>query len=71
MGKIDLTNKEYTYFTVLNRNEERTKANGRNVFWNCKCVCGKIFIATTTDINKNKVKSCGCKKSQLISEAHL
>ena len=71
MPKIDLTNKEFEYFTVINKNEERTKANGRNVFWNCKCKCGNTFIATTTEINKNIRKSCGCMKSKLLSQAHL
>lgn len=35
MAKIDLTGKEYRFFTVLGRNEEKTKANGKNVFWDC------------------------------------
>lgn len=68
MPKIDLTNKEYRFFKVLKRNTERT---GKNVWWDCQCNCGKIFTATTTDINKEKVKSCGCMKAQLLSEAHL
>lgn len=71
MAKIDLTNKKYPYFTVLSRNEEQTRYNGRNVFWNCLCNCGKIFTATTTDINKGKIKSCGCMARKLSSEAHL
>lgn len=71
MPKIDLTGKEYEYYTVINRNEERTKQNGRNVFWNCKCHCGNSFIATTTDINKQKIKSCGCMRTKLIGQAHF
>ena len=71
MPKIDLTGKEYEYYTVINRNEERTKQNGRNVFWNCKCHCGNLFVATTTDINRQKTKSCGCMKSQLVGQAHF
>lgn len=68
MPKIDLINREYPYFTVIERNTER---KGKNVWWNCKCVCGKIFTATTTDINREVVKSCGCKRAQLIGEAHF
>ena len=71
MPKIDLTGKEYEYYKVINRNEERTKQNGRNVFWNCECHCGTPFIATTTDINRQKVKSCGCMKSKLTGQAHF
>lgn len=70
MPKIDLTGKQYPYYKVLDRNIEKSKF-GTNVWWNCQCQCGKIFTATTTDINKQKVKSCGCMKSKLLSEAHL
>ena len=58
--KIDLTNKQYENFKVINQNIEK---KGKNVWWNCQCKCGKIFTATTTDINKQKAKSCGCMKS--------
>lgn len=68
MPKIDLTNKEYEYYTVLCRNNEK---KGKNVWWNCRCHCGKIFTATTTDINKQKQKSCGCMRAKLIGEAHF
>lgn len=71
MPKIDLTGKEYEYYTVINRNEERTKQNGRNVFWNCKCHCGNLFVATTTDINRQKTKSCGCMAHYLTGKAHF
>ena len=68
MPKINLENKQFEFFTVLSRNTERV---GKNVWWNCQCVCGKIFIATTTDINRKVVKSCGCKRAELIGKAHL
>lgn len=68
MPKIDLTNKEYKFFKVLQKNIER---KGKNVWWDCQCQCGKIFTATTTDINKGVIKSCGCMKSFLLSQAHL
>lgn len=71
MPKIDLTDKEYEYYTVIDRNEERTKQNGRNVFWNCKCHCGNLFVATTTDINRQKTKSCGCMAHYLTGKAHF
>ena len=68
MPKIDLTGREYRFFKVIKRNNER---QGKNVWWDCQCQCGNIFTTTTTNINKEKVKSCGCMKSQLLSEAHL
>lgn len=71
MPKIDLTNKKFEHFIVLGRNEERTKENGRNVFWNCRCECGKTFVDTTTNINKGHRKSCGCLHAAIMSETHL
>ena len=47
--KIDLTNKQCENFKVINRNIEK---KGKNVWWNCQCKCGKMFTATTTDINR-------------------
>lgn len=71
MPKIDLTGKEYEYYKVIDRNEERTKQNKKNVFWNCKCHCGNMFVATTTDINRQKTKSCGCMAHYLTGKAHF
>jgi hypothetical protein len=51
MPKIDLTNKQFDYYKVLDKNIEKSK-NSKNIWWNCQCQCGKIFTATTTDINK-------------------
>ena len=67
MPKIDLTGKEYPYFKVLKRNPKQ----GKNVWWDCQCHCGKIFTTTTTNINREKTKSCGCLRAQFIGEAHL
>lgn len=71
MPRIDLTGKEYEYYKVIDRNEARTRQNGKNVFWNCKCHCGKEFVATTTDINRQKTKSCGCMAHYLTGKAHF
>ena len=68
MPKIDLTGKEYEFFTVIERNKEK---GGKNVWWNCKCCCGNSFIDTTTNINRGIRRSCGCKKKELTGQAHL
>lgn len=70
MPKIDLTNKQFDYYRVIGKNIDKSK-NSKNTWWNCQCKCGKIFTATTTNINKQRAKSCGCMKSQLLSQAHL
>lgn len=68
MPKIDLTGKKYEFFTVIDKNTEK---KGKNVYWNCKCCCGNVFTATTTDINRGIRRSCGCKKIELVSQTHL
>ena len=35
---------------------------GGHVVWECKCTCGKTFLAIPNDIINGEVKSCGCKK---------
>ena len=47
---------------LIGKNIDKSK-NSKNTWWNCQCKCGKIFTATTTDINKQRAKSCGCMKS--------
>lgn len=71
MPKIDLTGKKYEYYEVINKNIKKSKANGKNTYWDCRCQCGNIFSATTTDINRQRIKSCGCMRKELISKAHL
>lgn len=34
--------------------------------WICQCECGNKHIAATGDLNKNKVNSCGCYKSEYV-----
>ena len=68
MPKIDLTGKEYEFFTVIERNKEK---GGKNVWWNCRCNCGNVFTDTTTNINRGVRRSCGCKKNELTGQAHF
>jgi len=35
----------------------------------CRCVCGKVIVATNSNLKRQK--SCGCKKSEAISAAKV
>ena len=52
----DLTGEKFKYFTVLHYIPNA----GHIHDWVCKCRCGKRFIASSNDINKGRVTSCGC-----------
>ena len=65
--KKDLTNKIFNYLTVIKDSEQRRKTE---VIWECKCECGNITYVSGLDLTQNKIKSCGCKKTQLNSEKH-
>lgn len=61
----DLTGKKFNYLTVLTKS---TKKQGNNWKWICQCDCGKIKEVAGGDLIKGNIKSCGCKKSELISQ---
>lgn len=53
----DLTGCKFGLLTVIKRVENKKK-NG--ACWQCECECGGTTVATTSDLNSGKVKSCGC-----------
>lgn len=58
MGRkiIDLTGKQFTYLTVI----ERTVNVGNRTKWICRCNCGNMTIVDGADLVRGKVTSCGC-----------
>ena len=63
----DLTGKKFYYLTVIKKG---TTKQGSNWKWLCKCDCGNEKEIAGSDLIKGNIKSCGCQKSNLISEAH-
>lgn len=60
---IDLTNQDFGYLHVIERDYEAQKehASERQAWWKCKCnACGKIKSFRSSVIKKSK--SCGCVK---------
>jgi hypothetical protein len=73
MGKFnDLTGYENDYIRVICRTEDKIYSTGlRSVQWLCVCkYCGNEFCATSQNITKQKVKSCGCMTGKLKAKAH-
>lgn len=42
----------------------------KNATWLCDCDCGRQHIATTAQLNRGSVTSCGCKKLEGLRKIH-
>lgn len=61
---LDLTDKIFGYLQCISPTEKR-QAGGK-VIWKCKCLkCGKEHEASTGDLLKGTVISCGCAKQSI------
>lgn len=65
MGRpaIDLTGMRFGRLLVIRRGEYQKDRPAR---WVCKCDCGGETVAYSSNLRKEKHKSCGC----LLTEAH-
>jgi cytochrome c553 len=58
---LDLTNVRFTRLTAIRLHE--TNSNKHRV-WQCLCECGATVYATVQNLQRGKVKSCGCLKRE-------
>ena len=57
-NKLDITGKRYGSLVAVKRTEEKT---AQGVYkWECKCDCGGSVLVPVSELNRGKVKSCGC-----------
>ncbi len=61
----DLTGAQFVDLRVLRQAEIRGAA--RQVFWHCRCVCGKEVITSGSDLRSGHSKSCGCLRFRTAS----
>lgn len=47
-------------FNLLTVIEKTTKRKNNSIVWLCQCECGNYKEVTSSDLNANRVKSCGC-----------
>ncbi len=62
MKTIDLTNKKFGKLTVIKQSNKKNSSG--NIFWICKCDCGKETEVLNTNLTRNNTKSCGCLKKR-------
>ncbi len=63
--RIDLNGRKFGRLTVLY--EIGPREDGAGIEWACKCECGNWTVATTNNLRKGAVKSCGCMKKELTA----
>lgn len=81
MSKINMTGwimKEHgveeSLLTVIEEDKNYKKEHNlsnTNVYWKCKCECGKIKTISGSDIRKGHTLSCGCLHKKVCSEKFL
>ena len=67
--KNDLIGKTFSFLTVLE--DDGTRMSNGSIKWKCQCICGNITHVSSTNLTRNKIKSCGCKKQELNSLNHI
>lgn len=63
----DLTGQKFTRLTVIRPAEKSRTGETR---WVCRCDCGKETIVQSNNLKSGLVKSCGCYRTDYLSEAH-
>ncbi len=58
--KFNLTGMKFNKLTVLNEAGHNYKGD---ILWKCKCECGAITYASTSQLRNSYKKSCGCLKN--------
>lgn len=62
---VNIVGHKYGRWTVVSRSTQKYKES----LWNCVCECGSTAVITASNLRGGKSKSCGCYKSEAISEA--
>lgn len=60
---LDLTNQKFNHITLLSPIWDKRRSDG-TVSWLCRCDCGQMLEAGSTDARRGNIKSCGCVKGQ-------
>lgn len=61
---IDLSGQKFSMLTVLDKIKSKKYKNGTQVYWLCKCECGKEKYIAATKIKSGHTKSCGCYRKE-------
>jgi len=65
---IDLTGQRFNKLTVISLNRvSRTNGQDRRA-WLCRCDCGGLTVALSSDLKSDKHKSCGCLQLEAVTK---
>ena len=68
----DLTNKTFSYLTVIKRDFEKEKTvAGHNYYWICQCKCGNFTTVRGADLKNGHTKSCGCLSREITTKRNF
>lgn len=67
MKSKDLTNQKFGRLLVVSKSFSKND----KVYWECLCDCGNKVFVSTSNLKCNKTKSCGCFKSEMLSERNI
>lgn len=56
--EINLTRSRFGKLIVIKKGKKRGKSS--STFWECKCDCGNVIVASSQHLRENMVRSCGC-----------
>lgn len=62
--RIDLTGHRFDRLVVIGFPERRPGTG--NVYWRCRCDCGKETVAGSSNLRTGKTRSCGCFRSDYV-----
>lgn len=60
----DLTDRQFSYLTVLFRSKDTGNGKKPTVKWVCQCKCGSLVTVSSSSLLTGTTKSCGCKKKK-------
>lgn len=59
---LDLSGQRFGYLTAI----ERDGSLYGKAAWRCRCDCGEMKTLASTDLRTERVKSCGCRRNEMI-----
>lgn len=63
--KLNLIGQHFERLMVIEETKERDRRGG--VIWKCKCDCGNLTTASSSDLRSGHKKSCGCLNKEKIA----
>lgn len=62
---VDITGQHIRDFFVIGRAERPEHIKTRQIWWLCRCVCGRTKVLRSSDIRNGDTKSCGCELNSI------